>query len=120
MSAVTAAGFLAVAEPAQAAFPGENGKIAFVSYRDRASDGDIYAMNADGSGLRRLTDDAVNDGYPSWSPGGSKIAFSSSDNGKPGIFTMHPDGTGKTRLSTTWDRSMASDEAPTGPQMVRR
>ncbi len=40
----------------------------------------IYAVNADGSGLKQTTDldpsTLTDDRSPSWSPGGSKIAFS--------------------------------------------
>jgi dipeptidyl aminopeptidase/acylaminoacyl peptidase len=61
-------------------------KIAFVTDRDAVSDGDddiddiffdIYVMNSDGSGQTRLTDNDGFDGHPSWSPDGTKIAFSS-------------------------------------------
>src|SRR6266511_1205796 len=41
------------ARPANAAFPGGNGKIAFASYRD--GNYELYVMNADGSGQTRLT-----------------------------------------------------------------
>jgi Tol biopolymer transport system component len=37
----------------------------------------IYVMHADGSGLRQLTDAPGEDGFPSWSPDGTKIAFTS-------------------------------------------
>ena len=49
-------------------------KIAFVSDRD-ASTLDIYVMNADGTGVTRLTNNAVTDFSPAWSPDGRKIAF---------------------------------------------
>jgi len=51
------------ARPAQAAFPGANGKIAFQS----ACDGnfEVYVMNADGSGPTNLTGNAAFDGVPS-------------------------------------------------------
>jgi TolB protein len=39
-----------------------------------AGDGDIYVMNADGTGIRRLTDE-LGDSSPTWSPDGSQIAF---------------------------------------------
>ena len=42
------------AAPAQAAFPGVNGKIAF-SHRDAGGDWEIYVMNADGSGQTNIT-----------------------------------------------------------------
>lgn len=49
------------------------GDFVFVSTRD--GDGEIYRMNIDGSNLRQLTDNQVWDGYPSWSPDGSQIAY---------------------------------------------
>ena len=52
-----------------------NGKIAFSSNLD--GDGDIYAMNADGTGLVNLTNNALglHQTEPKWSPDGTKIAF---------------------------------------------
>jgi hypothetical protein len=47
---VVGLGSLLLALPASAAFPGRNGKIAFTRFD---SDGEIYAMNRDGSHKRR-------------------------------------------------------------------
>jgi Tol biopolymer transport system component len=59
----------------------------------------VYVMNADGSGQRRLAR-----GYPSaWSPDGQKIAFTGA--GKPGMHVMNADGTGQRRLNTATFRS---------------
>jgi TolB protein len=57
-------------------------------------------MNADGSGVTRLTSDPHDDSGPTWSPDGSKIAFDSERNGKSEIYVMNPDGTGVIRLTT--------------------
>ena len=43
----------------------------------RKANSDIYVMNADGSGTRRLTHNVGYDGEPAWSPDGRKIAFQS-------------------------------------------
>src|SRR5204863_8969664 len=66
---------------------------------------DLYTINADGTDQVRLTNDVQNQQNPSWSPDGAKIAFAlhtDSPNSvpAPGIFTINPDGTGLTRLTT--------------------
>ena len=47
---------------------------------------DLYIVNADGSGLRQLTDDKHADLHPSWSPDGNTIAFAT-DRGPETNFT---------------------------------
>jgi Tol biopolymer transport system component len=83
---------------AHAAFPGANGKIAFVSSRDGVYQ--IYVMNADGTGQTRLTFTAQSNQYPAWSADGTKIAFfSERDIIEAEIYVMNADGTGQTRLT---------------------
>ena len=65
-------------------------KIAFMSRRD--GNWGIYLVNADGSGLKRLTDDLADDGLPTWSPDGRAIAFLSSRDETWGVWAMTPDG----------------------------
>ena len=55
---------LVVDEPAGAAFPGENGKIAFESNRD--GNAEIYTMNPNGQGIDRLTNNPAFDFEPDW------------------------------------------------------
>ena len=45
-------------------------------------------MNADGTGLLRLTRDPAEDTQPAWSPDGKKIVFSSNRGGKFGIYEL--------------------------------
>ena len=52
---------------------GSGGLIAFVSTRD--GDGEIYVMDASGGNPQQLTNNRVWDGYPSWSPDGTQIAY---------------------------------------------
>jgi Tol biopolymer transport system component len=66
---------LALAGPAQATFPGQNGRIAFDRAPRGESDLEIYTMRPDGAGLRRITFNARYDYDPAWSSDGSKISF---------------------------------------------
>jgi Tol biopolymer transport system component len=82
---------------ARAAFPGSNGKIAFVSFRD--GNQEIYAMNPNGTGQTNLTNNQADDRQPVWSVDGTKIAFQSDRTGTLNIFTMKADGTDVLRVT---------------------
>ena len=69
---------------------------------------DIYVMNADGSGTRKLTHNARYNAEPAWSPDGRKIAFRSTRNGNRDIYVMNADGSGKQNLT----RHPARDGSP--------
>jgi Tol biopolymer transport system component len=74
-------------------------KIAFT--RNLNGNFDIFVMNADGSGQRRLTHVAAFDDEAAWSPDGKKIAFTSNRDGKYNseIYVMNADGSGQRRLT---------------------
>src|SRR5206468_11602724 len=72
-------------------------QIAFTTNRD--GNDEIYLMNADGTGLVNLTNTAAFDGYPTWSPDGSKLAFRSDRDGNAEIYVMNADGTGLINLT---------------------
>ncbi len=97
--------FGAIVAPARA--QDATGQITFVSDRDEPNpstctlscNSEIYVMNADGSGQTRLTNNPAADSGPTWSPDGSKIAFSSDRDGNSDIYVMNADGSGQTRLT---------------------
>src|SRR5206468_8952791 len=64
-------------------------------------DSEIYAMNADGSGVTRLTTSPGEDADPAWSPGGKKLAFTSDRGGNEDVYVMNADGTGVRQLTTS-------------------
>ena len=83
--------------PAPAPAPAANGRIVFSSNRDGNSE--IYAMNADGTGVSRLTNHSGSDYGPAWSPDRQRIAFTSNRSGDDEIYVMNADGTGVSRLT---------------------
>ena len=62
---------------------------------------DLYSVDADGSGLRRLTSDAALEFDPTWSPDGAAIAYrhQTGDDGTTDIYTMAADGSNPHNLS---------------------
>ena len=106
----------AVAPVAEAAFPGANGRIAFVSDRDGRNE--VYVMNADGSGQTRLTTTG-GDG-PSFSADGALIAYR--DNSTNGITVMNADGSGRRQVTDhPAGENIVDDEpafAPSGAEIV--
>ena len=101
-------------------------RIAFASYRDKKVKNfiptyELYVMNADGSNPQNLTNDLNDDKYPSWSPDGKRIIFSSERDGhfrgEAGItselYVMAADGGNQQRLTNNrrndWDPSWSPD-----------
>jgi Tol biopolymer transport system component len=61
---------------------------------------EIYVIDADGTGLRRLTRNTVVDSNPVWSPDGRTIAFTRDrDRQTANIYVMNADGSGQLRLT---------------------
>jgi TolB protein len=63
----------------------------------------LFVVNADGSGLRRLTEWSLNAGdAPDWSPDGTRILFravSRAQRHSGNLYTIRPDGTGLRQLT---------------------
>ena len=102
---------------ANAAFSGQNGKIAFEGF---VVDGRlaIFTVNPDGSGLTMLTASEANNSFPAWSADGSKIVFTSDRDGNEEIYSMNADGSGQTRLTSNSSADEFPAWSPDGTQIV--
>ncbi len=77
--------------PTAPAWSADGTKLAFVS------GGEIWKINANGTGELRVTTNATADTDPSWSPDGTKIVFGK---GGSGIAVVNADGTNEMNLTT--------------------
>ncbi|MET0295614.1 MAG: Tol-Pal system protein TolB, partial [Phenylobacterium sp.] len=75
---------------------------------DRGGSPQLYVMNADGSGARRISFGSGRYTTPVWSPIGDLIAFTKQEGGQFHIGVMAPDGSGERILTSSY-----LDEGPT-------
>ncbi len=104
---------------AQAAFPGTNGKLAFVSARNGfPADNDLYTMNADGTSQTRITSLDQDELYPSWTRSGAKIVFQHDPGLHPEIRVANADGSGLQQLTSNSVNDMHPAWSPYGTKIV--
>jgi Tol biopolymer transport system component len=92
----------ATTRPTQPA-TGPKGRIAWQGFLDpNQITAAIFSANVDGSDVRQLTQPSYKeqDGFPEWSPDGSKILFAHIDiNGTSDVWVMNADGSGLKQLT---------------------
>ena len=81
---------------------------------------EIYIMNADGSGQKRLTDFFGYDGGPFFTPDGKKIVWRRFDEQGliADIWTMNPDGSDQKQITTFGSMSWAPYMHPSGEYII--
>ena len=84
-----------------------NGRVAFMSNRE--GHWDIYIVDDDGSGLRRLTQSSANEGLPAWAPDGRALAYVSDQGGQWAVWVMAPDGSDQRQLYEIGGGGLAGD-----------
>jgi len=93
------------------------GEILFMS--DRDGDWELYTVNADGTGLKQITNNEVDDWSGVYSPDGTKIAFDAKHGTAPGdIFVVNADGTGLKNLTSSFAENAFATWSPDGKQIV--
>ncbi len=114
--------------PMTAGPPGPSGfdsKIAFVTDRHgpdpvgHLGNPEIYVMNPDGTGQKRLTERDGLDNGPVWAPDGRRIAFNRALGGSVDVFLMNADGTEPTRLTHLADSGPGAHSATWSPDGTR-
>jgi hypothetical protein len=104
---------VALAAPhAEAAYPGQDGRIAFV----RANQ--IYTMTSSGTGVRQLTTTGKN--YrPKWSPDGTRISYIHEAQGRKDVWVMSASGGDKTAVTRSGDvTSAGASWSPNGRRLA--
>ena len=81
----------------------DGSRIVFQSGRALERSDDIYVMNADGTGIKRLTTNGAHD--PSFTPDGKLIVFTKWHDGNFGIGIMNADGTNEKMITSSKYRS---------------
>lgn len=117
--AALAAAAGALALPAGATPPGTNGRLVFE--RPTQDGANLFTVDANGSGLTRLTGLRGVEGDSSWSPDGSKVAFVRARNPEEGpyeIWVLNADGSGLKRLTRHRGFSIAPAWSPDGSKIV--
>jgi Tol biopolymer transport system component len=94
---------LALSAATAQAWPGLNGYMAYGSNRtgSQFSD-DIYVSPLDAESPIRLTFRRADDGQPTWSPDGRRLAFKTAQFGSNQLAVINADGTGETLLTRTF------------------
>jgi Tol biopolymer transport system component len=79
---------------------------------------DLWLMRKDGKGLRQVTADSIVNMYPSWSPDGKHLAFSSYQTGNRDIYKIPVEGGPATTLNTHPARDEFPSWSPDGNEIV--
>ncbi|CAA9388445.1 MAG: tolB protein precursor, periplasmic protein involved in the tonb-independent uptake of group A colicins [uncultured Rubrobacteraceae bacterium] len=84
---------------------------------------EVYVVDADGAHLKRITDNGLAEQGLSWSPDGTRIAFSTASPDLGGVHVMNADGTGERKVADgapghSWPDATQPDWSPDGTRLA--
>lgn len=107
----------AVAEFSPSWAPNGN-RIVFAARSTGEDNVDLFLMDADGSGIERLTTDLAYDLTPAWSPDGERIAFVRNLDGNNEVFVVNADGSEEHQLTNHPFGDESPAWSPDGTRLV--
>lgn len=93
-------------------------RIVFASTRGGGNNFDIYVMQADGSGVTRLTEDQAPDQDPAWAHDGRSVFFTSERDGRGEIYRVWVDGRKVERVTRGLSRAIMPAASRDGRYMA--
>lgn len=93
-------------------------RIVYVDERDGQTD--IFTVASDGTGVRRLTNDAAREVSPAWSPDGTRIIYQRYEDrySEPEIFMMNADGSSPANLTNDPGMDRSATWSPGGNEIA--
>ena len=96
-----------------------NGTIVYASTKSSPRNWDIFAIRADGTEQRQLTDTPANEQHPEWSPDGKKITFTRGEvMTNFDIYLANEDGGDEVRLTEHKARDERATWSPDGASIA--
>lgn len=95
-----------------------DGKRLVFSAPTAHSDGDLFVINVDGSGLRRLLSTPRLEWPSDWSPNGKKILFTRELPGGTDVYSLNADGSNVRRLTHARGEDIGGTWSPDGKRIV--
>ncbi|MYG81599.1 MAG: hypothetical protein F4187_07480 [Gemmatimonadetes bacterium] len=97
----------------------DGSRIAYTAFF--TGNGDIYVMNADGSGVTRLTSHSRSETFPAWSPDGKRLAFGPPADSYGYLYATNADGSGvSSRLTKDSAQGYGPEWSPDGARIAFR
>lgn len=94
------------------------GRVLAATLSIKRGNPDVYLINEDGTGPRRITTSYANDVSPTWSPDAREIAFVSDRAGGPNIYKVSSSGGTPKRLTFKFKDNQSPDWSPRGDRIV--